>query len=91
MVLTQLAIVKATTKGKPYKLSDGGGLHLLIRPTGSKLWRFRYRFAGVERMLALGSFPAVSLATARGRQAGSTSASSAVTMPRRCVWTKFER
>lgn len=65
MVLTQFSIVKAKPAGKPYKLSDGGGLHLLVQPGGGKLWRFRYRFAGRENMLALGSFPAVSLASAR--------------------------
>ena len=62
MVLTQFSIVKAKPAQKPYKLADGGGLHLLVRPGGGKLWRFRYRFTGRENMLALGSFPAVSLA-----------------------------
>lgn len=68
MVLTQFSIVKAKPAEKPYKLSDGGGLHLLVRPGGGKLWRFRYRFAGRENMLALGPYPAVSLATARDRR-----------------------
>ena len=65
MPLTQFAIVKAAAKDKPYKLSDGGGLHLLVQPGGSRLWRFRYRFAGRENMMALGAFPATSLAEAR--------------------------
>jgi hypothetical protein len=47
------------------KLSDGGGLHLLVQPTGSKLWRMAYRFAGKQKTLALGLYPAVSLAEAR--------------------------
>ena len=68
MALTQFAIVKAVAKDKPLKLSDGEGLHLLVTPAGNKLWRFRYRFAGRENMLALGSFPAVSLATARSKR-----------------------
>ena len=68
MVLTQFSIVKAKPAAKPYKLTDGGGLHLLVRSSGGKLWRFRYRFAGRENMLALGSFPAVSLASARDRR-----------------------
>ena len=68
MVLTQFAIVKAKPAEKPYKLADGGGLHLLVRPGGGKLWRFRYRSGGRENMLALGSFPAVSLAAARDRR-----------------------
>ena len=45
------------------------GLHLLITNSGSKLWRLRYRFAGKQNMLSLGSFPEVSLADARSRRA----------------------
>jgi hypothetical protein len=40
-MLTALAIENAKPRDKPYKLSDGNGLHLLVEPTGSKLWRFR--------------------------------------------------
>lgn len=65
MPLTQFAIVNARPKDRPYKLSDGGGLHLLVQPGGSKLWRFRYRFRGKENMLALGSFPETTLVSAR--------------------------
>jgi hypothetical protein len=68
MVLTVFAVSKAAPKEKPYKLSDGNGLHLLVQPNGTKLWRLRYRFAGVEKMLALGSFPDTSLADARARR-----------------------
>lgn len=68
MSLTQFAIVKAVAKDKPLKLSDGGGLHLLVKPGGVKLWRFRYRFAGRENTLAFGAFPAVSLAEARAKR-----------------------
>jgi integrase len=68
MALTQFAIVKAVAKDRPLKLSDGDGLHLLVKPGGSKLWRFRYRFVGRENMLAFGSFPSVSLAQARGKR-----------------------
>ena len=46
-------------------LSDGGGLHLFVYSSGSKLWRLRYRFHGKANMLSLGSFPAVPLLTAR--------------------------
>jgi integrase len=49
----------------PLKLSDGGGLHLLVQPSGSKLWRMGYRFAGKQKTLAFGQYPAVSLADAR--------------------------
>jgi integrase len=68
MSLTQFAIQKAAPSDKPYKLSDSGGLHLLIRPNGSRLWRFRYSFAGKENMLALGSVPEISLASARRKR-----------------------
>jgi integrase len=68
MPLTQFAITKAVAADKPLKLSDGSGLHLLVHPNGSKLWRFRYRFAGRENMIAFGAFPAVSLANARTRR-----------------------
>jgi integrase len=50
---------------KPQKLSDGGGLHLLVQPNGSKLWRLAYRFEGKQKTLALGVYPSISLADAR--------------------------
>lgn len=68
MPLSHFQISKAVPKEKPYKLTDGFGLHLLIQPGGSKLWRFRYRFAGKENMLALGSYPHTSLGDARLRR-----------------------
>ncbi len=68
MPLSHFQISKAAPKEKPYKLTDGFGLHLLIQPGGSKLWRFRYRFAGKENMLALGSYPHTSLGDARLRR-----------------------
>ena len=43
-MLTALAIENAKRKNTPYKLADGNGLHLLVPPNGSKLWRFRYHF-----------------------------------------------
>ena len=48
-----------------YKLADAGGLFLLIQPTGSKLWRYKFRVNGLEGLQALGAFPEVSLAEAR--------------------------
>jgi integrase len=58
----------AKPSAKPRKLSDGGGLHVLIQPTGGKLWRLAYRFAGKQKTLALGVYPAVSLEEARRRR-----------------------
>jgi integrase len=65
MVLSSFGIQNAKPKGKPYTLADGNGLHLLVKPTGAKLWRFRYRYAGKANMLSFGSYPEVSLASAR--------------------------
>jgi integrase len=50
---------------KARKISDADGLHILITPGGSRLWRFAYRFAGRQKQLALGAYPLVSLAEAR--------------------------
>ncbi|MGN6534770.1 MAG: tyrosine-type recombinase/integrase [Mesorhizobium sp.] len=63
--LTDARIRAAKATEKPYKLADGGGLHLLISQTGSKLWRYRYTFGDKETMLALGAYPEISLAAAR--------------------------
>jgi Arm DNA-binding domain len=67
-----MSLSDATVRGaKPAttsrKLSDGGGLFLLItpKPVGSKLWRLAYRFGGKQKALALGIYPAVSLSQAR--------------------------
>jgi hypothetical protein len=70
MPLSPFGIKYASPQAKSYRLPDGGGLHLLVQPNGRKFWRFRYRFAGVEKMLALGSYPATSLAEARGKRDG---------------------
>ena len=65
MPLTDIAIRTAKLKDKPYKLSDSGGLYLLVNPTGSKLWRLKYRFAGKEKLLSIGAYPIIALADAR--------------------------
>lgn len=65
MPLTDTAIRNAKPKLKPYKLGDSGGLFLLVQPTGGRLWRLKYRFAGRERKLSVGRYPEVSLADAR--------------------------
>ncbi|ANV99319.1 tyrosine-type recombinase/integrase [Bradyrhizobium icense] len=67
-MLTQVAVQAAKPKDKPYKLSDGNGLHLLIETSGSKLWRFRYQFDRKEKMLSLGSYPDISIAQARTKR-----------------------
>ncbi len=68
------AQVKATeAREKPYKLSDGKGLFLLVNPNGSKYWRLKYRFGGKEKLLALGVYPDVPLAKAREKCADARS------------------
>jgi integrase len=69
-MLTATAVQKAKPGPSPRKLADGKGLYLLVQPTGARYWRFKYRFAGREKLLALGVFPDVYLADAReGRDA----------------------
>jgi integrase len=65
MPLKDVTLRNARASAKPRKLSDGGGLHILIQPTGSKLWRLAYRFAGKQKTLALGVYPVISLEEAR--------------------------
>jgi len=67
MKLTDINIKNAKPGEKTRKLYDGGGLFLQIETTGGKLWRFKYRFAGKEKLLALGKYPDVGLQEARKR------------------------
>lgn len=61
------AAIKAS-EGKSGKLADGGGLYLLTKDSGARLWRMKYRFAGKERLLSFGAYPEVTLAEARKRR-----------------------
>lgn len=69
MKLTKKACDNAKPKEKPYKLADGGGLYLQITPQGGLYWRLKYRFGGKEKLLALGTYPLISLAEAREKRA----------------------
>ncbi len=61
--------IRAARPGdRPYKLFDVRGLYMLVTPTGGKLWRFKYRMGGVEKLLALGKYPDVSLKRAREKR-----------------------
>lgn len=71
MALTELQVKNAKATDKPLKLSDGGGLFLLVQssdPKDSKYWRLAYRFAGKQKTLALGVYPAISLSDAREKR-----------------------
>ena len=68
MALSVKQIQAAKPKDKIYRITDSNGLCLEIKPNGSKLWRFRYRFNGKGKMIGLGSFPATSLKDARNKR-----------------------
>jgi len=66
--LTGTAIKEAKPGAKQFKLSDGGGLYLLVHSNGSKYWRFDFRFEGKQKSSSLGVWPEVSLVEARSRR-----------------------
>lgn len=68
MALSDIKIRKAEIRDKPYKLSDGGGLFVLVKPNGSKIWQQKYRHFGKERLLSHGIYPDVTLAQARKKR-----------------------
>lgn len=68
MALTEMAVKKAKPLEKQQKISDGGGLYLLIHPNGGKYWQMAYRFEGKQKTLSLGIYPEVGLAQARDRR-----------------------
>lgn len=64
-MLTDAQIKKAKPAEKAYRLVDGNGLHLFVTPSGGKLWRYRYKVDGVEKLLTIGKYPLISLQDAR--------------------------
>src|SRR5258706_8250031 len=68
MALNDTRIRTAKPTAKPYKITDSAGLHILIKPNGAKLWRYRYRIAGKENLFAVGEYPDTSLADARAER-----------------------
>jgi Arm DNA-binding domain len=67
-MLNDTRVRNAKPADRPIKLSDSGGLHLLIQPNGSKLWRLAYRFGGKQKTLAIGAYPTVTLRHAREKR-----------------------
>ncbi|NCA28945.1 MAG: DUF4102 domain-containing protein [Proteobacteria bacterium] len=68
MPLTDIKVKNAKPTDKQYKLTDGEGMYLLIHPNGGKYWRLKYKFAGKEKLLALGTYPNISLLEARQKR-----------------------
>ncbi|MGP8155154.1 MAG: tyrosine-type recombinase/integrase [Smithella sp.] len=66
--LSDMKVQKAKSKDKTVTLFDGGGLFLMVTPSGGKLWRLKYRFDGKEKKIAFGSYPEISLLDARQRR-----------------------
>ena len=69
MALNDTAIRNAKPKTAPYKLSDGGGLFLLVNTNGSRWWRYSYRFDGKQKTISLGVYPDIGLKDARAKHA----------------------
>ena len=68
MALTDVKIRNLKPKDKPYKTADYDGLYILTKPNGSRLWRFKYRIKGKEKLLSIGSYPEISLQEARAKR-----------------------
>lgn len=67
-IICEKAGQKAKETGRVLKFADGQGLYLLAKPSGTRCWRLKYRFAGKEKLLALGVYPEVSLKEAREKR-----------------------
>lgn len=67
-MLNDQAARSAASREKQYKLSDGDGMYLLIKPAGGKYWQMKYRFAGKEKTLSFGTYPEVSISEAREKR-----------------------
>lgn len=66
--LTATTLRAIKSRASAYKVSDGGGLYVLVNPNGSRLWKLAYRFGGKQRSLSIGAYPAVGLAEAREKR-----------------------
>lgn len=68
MPLTDAQVRNLTPRDRSFRRSDDGGLYVEVSPTGSKLWRYKYRYQGKEKRLALGKYPQVKLGEARRKR-----------------------
>ncbi|MEE9339414.1 MAG: integrase arm-type DNA-binding domain-containing protein [Methylococcaceae bacterium] len=66
--LPETTIRSAKPKDKPYRLTDGNGLYLLINPNGTKYWRLDYTFQQRRKTLSLGTYPIITLSNARDQK-----------------------
>ncbi|MBY4734019.1 tyrosine-type recombinase/integrase [Cupriavidus pauculus] len=67
--LTPTRLNNAKGKEKPYKLTDGGGLCVEVKPTGARIWRYQYSLAGKRTWVTIGRYPEIGVADARDRHA----------------------
>ncbi len=63
-------VQRAKPRPAPYRMTDARGLYLLVTPAGGRLWRYKYRYQGREKLMSFGQYPDVTLAVARERHAG---------------------
>ena len=82
-MLNDTRVCNAKRADRPIKLSDSGGLHLLVQPNGSKLWRLAYRFGGKQKTLAIGVYPTVTLSTRVRNATKPRGCSPIISIPRR--------
>ena len=72
-MLTEAECQEATPLRRPCKMSDGGGLCLLVAPCGGRCWQYNYRYSGKQKTIALGIYPDVPLVLARECHQGARS------------------
>ena len=65
MPLIEVMVRKAAPRDRDYKLADQAGLYLFVASTGGKIWRYKYRIAGREKVLVIGRYPGIGLSDAR--------------------------
>ncbi len=67
-MLTDTKLRGLKPRANPYRIADTNGLCIEVRPTGAKVWRYRYRHDGKPSMITIAEYPIVSLAAARAER-----------------------